>query len=83
MKGKCGASCRGAEGSRNCVLTSPWSSSGAARLGRKYRVHHRQNAALKDRESPPKNQTPESASSDPALLFHGPWHPDDILSSSG
>ena len=33
MKGKCGASCRGAEGYRNCVLTSPWSHSGAADWG--------------------------------------------------
>ena len=83
MKGKCGASCSGVEGYQNCVLTSPWSHSGAARLERKYRDHRRQNTALKDGENLPKNQTPESASSDPVLLFHGPWHPDDVLSSSG
>ena len=54
MKGKCGASCRGAEEYQNCVLTSLWSHSGAARLERKYRDHRRQNTALKDGENPPK-----------------------------
>ena len=58
MKGKCGASCRGAEGSQSCVLTSLWSHSEAARLGRKYRDHRRQNTALKDGESPPPKSDP-------------------------
>ena len=69
MKGKCGASCRGAEEYQNCVLTSLWSHSGAARLERKYRDHRRQNTALKDGENLPKNQTPESASLEIVLRF--------------